>query len=210
MSCRSFERRIALWVGGDLEPARAAAVERHLEGCAGCRDRAETMRRSLAALRALDARACEGLDGVRLRPLAPRVGRRRRLAAPLAVATAVTAAVLVSAVVVALLDRRPSPARPEPVRVARLSAPAARPAEPVLRRPGTGGPRVVPPPLPSPAVVAPEGVAAVAPGLDRTPESAPAAAQAASYTIKVLTEDPDIVIYWVVDPKGARYEPQDT
>jgi hypothetical protein len=59
-------------------------------------------------------------------------------------------------------------------------------------------------------VVAPGAIAADDPGVDLSPEAAPFAAGAAPYTIKILTEDPDIVIYWVVDPKGARNAPQNT
>jgi anti-sigma factor RsiW len=37
MNCRHVQKWLPLVVGGDLSPAKTAAVERHLKTCAGCR-----------------------------------------------------------------------------------------------------------------------------------------------------------------------------
>jgi len=51
MNCRDWEERIALHAGGDLPPAEAAAVERHLRECAGCQVLASGLKQSLALLK---------------------------------------------------------------------------------------------------------------------------------------------------------------
>ncbi|MCJ7679704.1 MAG: zf-HC2 domain-containing protein, partial [Candidatus Aminicenantes bacterium] len=38
MNCRHVQKWLPLFVGGDLDPAKTAVVERHLKTCAGCRE----------------------------------------------------------------------------------------------------------------------------------------------------------------------------
>ena len=51
MNCSDWEERIALHAGGDLPPAEAAEVERHLRECAGCQMLASGLKQSLALLK---------------------------------------------------------------------------------------------------------------------------------------------------------------
>ncbi len=53
MSCTKFERLIALYVENDLAPGEAGVVESHLAACESCREFAEEMRASQAALKML-------------------------------------------------------------------------------------------------------------------------------------------------------------
>ena len=51
MSCVDWEERVALYAGGDLPAGEAAELERHLSGCAACREALESQGRALALLR---------------------------------------------------------------------------------------------------------------------------------------------------------------
>jgi anti-sigma factor RsiW len=51
MNCVDWEERIALYAGGDLAPAEAQAVERHVAECAGCQVLLSGLRQSLALIR---------------------------------------------------------------------------------------------------------------------------------------------------------------
>ncbi len=53
MSCRRYERPIALSVSGDLSPRRETGLQRHLASCPACRDAEAAMRQTRAALSAL-------------------------------------------------------------------------------------------------------------------------------------------------------------
>lgn len=52
MRCEVTRERLSAWTAGDLEPPQAAELERHVAGCATCRER-------LAGLRALDQTLAE-------------------------------------------------------------------------------------------------------------------------------------------------------
>ena len=62
MNCRDWEERLALHAGGDLEPAGAAEVERHLAGCVGCRGFASELEQSLALMREVHDEAIAPAD----------------------------------------------------------------------------------------------------------------------------------------------------
>ena len=53
MSCKRFERLIALYVEGDLAERQARNVESHLVGCAACRKFADELKASQVALKDL-------------------------------------------------------------------------------------------------------------------------------------------------------------
>jgi putative zinc finger protein len=59
MNCKSFEGWIALYVEGDLDPARARNVESHLESCVSCRHFLNVLEASQAIVKEL---AAESLD----------------------------------------------------------------------------------------------------------------------------------------------------
>lgn len=67
MSCRRFEKLIALFVEGDLPDRRVRNVERHLADCAQCRVFAEELKESQAGVRALGREAVpqDALEAVR-------------------------------------------------------------------------------------------------------------------------------------------------
>jgi hypothetical protein len=203
VSCGEWEARIALLVEGDLPDGEAGAVEAHLAGCAGCRRFAEELRESQRDLRSLgeedpDRRA---LAAVRRRVLEALDRPARR--SPVFVALAAAAGIVALAVFLSWegADRLSEPPAPAPVTT------AARPV-----------PAEIPPP--SLAPVEPERQAtspAVAPsGSVRRParrlvmmvEPAPPVAEGtppegSRPAIKIVTSDPDVVIYWVTDPEGG-------
>lgn len=53
MGCKRWQRAVALLVEGDLPAGRAASVSAHLERCSTCRQFAEELRETQAALHAL-------------------------------------------------------------------------------------------------------------------------------------------------------------
>ena len=53
MKCRYSENDVALYVEGDLAPAKASRIEAHLMECALCRDLAADLRESQAMFKNL-------------------------------------------------------------------------------------------------------------------------------------------------------------
>jgi anti-sigma factor RsiW len=73
--CRNRVRDISEYLDGDLSPARAAALERHLDACVCCAEFAASLRQAVLACRA--AGLCQLPEDVRSRA-------RRRVAELLA------------------------------------------------------------------------------------------------------------------------------
>ncbi len=119
MECRKKEL-LAAYADGELSPAENESVGRHLADCAECRTWLELLRRSYAALEAIEP--VEVPTG-----LAVAVRRRtaRRYAAPFYVATGLAAA----AAVLIMLTVALHPQKPEAVNVAATPAPIDVPAE---------------------------------------------------------------------------------
>lgn len=203
MSCGALEGRIALLVEGDLPEGELGAVETHLAGCAVCRRFADELRESQRDLRSLGEVDLDraALASVRRRVLEvlDRPARRSPVFVALAAAAGVVAvAFLLSREVVGRLPEPPSrvppasaasPAPPEvrPPRLAAVDAErrAAQPASGQLAPPEPPAGRV------AMTVELPPSVAPGAPPEDTRP------------VIKVVTSDPDVVIYWVTDPEGG-------
>jgi len=175
MNCSHWEERIALHAGGDLPPAEAVEVERHLRECAGCQVLASGLKQSLVLLReahheplteahfsAVRARVVAQLAQER-RPL-----RRRAWSYGLA---AVAVALLI------MLALRPgrTPERRAPV------VAASHPPVIVAREP------VVPP-------SAHRRVARHKVNREPAPQPEP-------LIVKLQTDDPNVVIYWIADRK---------
>jgi hypothetical protein len=168
MTCPNPET-LSRWSDGTLEPAEATAVDRHLEGCAGCRSKASALREAGAWVRAIGNPGSDCLtpeevavvlDGGPIPPHAsvcPRCAaeladlrppkRRTRLArfekqskGVLWIVTA-AAAVLIAATVAIVLKPRPQPEAP----VVR----APRPVVPEVVTPGVP----IPEPTKAPAAV---------------------------------------------------------
>jgi hypothetical protein len=212
MKCARLERDIALWVGGELSGRRAAQIAVHVAGCDLCRGLADRLRadrilltevasagpqETLVALRegVLD-RVRSGVSAPRpqVRPLAVRVRWASAFAAAMVL-------LVVGSVVIVWRSAPPSGA---------LTASAPRPAP----SPGV-------PPAPSvtgSAPVSPSGTArGTAPpsvhetvrvterpllarsAVVRPQQGAKREATAEVLVIKLLTDDPNVVIYWLVD-----------
>jgi len=169
MSCSDWEGRIALYSGGDLDPAEAAAVERHVAECVGCQILLGGLRESLQFLHEGHSEGIEEahLTSVRSRVMADLRGRTPWWR-PVWVYGVVAAAVLVLA--------RPSPPRLPKVAkmdaLPRVVAPMQTPPLPESR-PKPRRPRAIRPP-----------------------------AAAETVLVKLETNNPDVVIYWITETKG--------
>jgi hypothetical protein len=169
VSCAEWEERVALWAGGDVEGSEAAEVERHTADCAGCREFAAGITADLAALRA-DPITAADLTAVRTRVLA-RIDAVRRPWWRTVWAWGFAAAAAVIAVFATVPRPGPAPAPPR-VAMAHPTAPYVErftPARPPPRRVIMRAAAPAPPPAPKPEPL----------------------------VIKLLTDDPDVIIYWI-------------
>jgi putative zinc finger protein len=192
MKCSGFERLVALYVEEDLQGVERASVEVHLQTCSACWDLAEDLKESQAALKSIrqDVPAAAALSSLRERVmgevggLQPTswfervfVGAFRRRAA--------LAGVLLLAVGYGAWRFVPVPevAPAPPVQITVSSPPPVVIAPPAVSLTKTPPPKRArhraPAPVPTP-----------------TPTPQP------QVTIKLLTDDPNIIIYWLVDEKG--------
>jgi hypothetical protein len=190
MNCNDWEERIALHAGGDLPPAEAAEVERHLRECAGCQVLASGLKQSLVLLREEhnEPLAAAHFSAVRARVVAELEHERRR-GALWARRRAWSYGLAAAAVaLLAMLTLRPG--RPPIVASHRQPLYNVRGSD-VLSEPrtlesGTG------PTLPLPhRRVARRVVRSKAPD---TPSPEP-------LIVKLQTDDPNVVIYWIADRK---------
>jgi anti-sigma factor RsiW len=196
MNCRDWEERIALDAGGDLPPDDVVDLDRHLAGCAACRETAASYGQGLALLREAHAEPIPEAHyaAVRARVLAKLEGRqpawRRLWAYGLA-----TAAV---AVVVATLWLRPvsRPVPPPEVAVVRPPVPVGQASRPAFllsggavskKRLRKAGQEARPTSLAQSLVAQPN-------------PSEPQPAEA--LVVKLFTDDPSVIIYWIADKTG--------
>jgi len=171
MICREMEERIALHVSGDLETGAAAEVDEHLARCLACRTLAAELKANRESMIGLPVGEIREADYAELRARLDESRRRERALRRWALAAAVSAAVLGGSALVRFLDpaRHPAPA------AARVETPA--PVE-----------RAVRVPAPPPMTVARKPAA---------PRKTPEAGE--PLVVKIVTDDPDIVIVWLVD-----------
>jgi hypothetical protein len=202
MKCSDFERLIALYVEEDLREEERASVETHLRTCSACWDLVEDLKESQAIFRSIrqDVPAAAALSNLRERVMSEVgglqsaswlervfIGAFRRRAALAGVL------VLVAGYGVWWFARVPA------------VVPVTVPLEIAVSSPA---PDVVP----APAVLetvseartpAPKRVRHRAPVQVPAPAPAPAPVEESQQlTIKLLTDDPNIIIYWLVDQKG--------
>lgn len=175
-ACEHWEERIALAAGGDLDDGKRAAVEDHVAACAPCAALLADLRASLVLLRDVHNEPIEEahLAALRARVMAS-VDAPRRWPWVAAVAFACGAVLAAAAAWF-----RPAPVpEPPPLAVAAPPAPDA-----LLRAM----------PDRSLTVAAPK----------RTPYRAATARERAQFAVepvvvKLFTEDPNVVIYWIGD-----------
>ncbi len=183
MTCKGWEERIALWTGGDLDPVAEAGVRTHLAECAACRSFASEMEDTMGRLRAAHREpiAAGYYTAVRARVL-DRLARERSPRRMWAWVVGLAAALALAGVLV-------------------TSRPAERPRAPLaaVRRPE--------PPIVEARV--PEPVAPAVPSAREAPvaRSVPSprvevAALEEPLVVRLVTDDPDVVIYWIADRKG--------
>ena len=207
MNCETSRESLALWIEADLPTADLPAMEAHLLGCPACRTFRTELGDSQTQFRSLcdEPTDVDVLDKIRKTVLAETASasgltpnQRPRIPAW---AYAAAAALLIALIGLAAL--RPSPEL-EPVRTAEVDAvPEASEAPPppeVAAPEPVAQPEAIavasrtedPQPVPVPPIIEAEtGVA------DATPN------ETQSLTVKLLTDDPNVVIYWVVDQVGG-------
>lgn len=172
MNCRDWEERVALYAEGDLTQAEMQAAERHLAGCTACREFLAELKQSLAALRAAHAEPLEAsaFTLVRTRVLE----QIDRAGGPVRWLGWIGALAAAAAVLLILLLPRPVP-KPIIVKAPPLQV-AAGPPAPVI----------------SPAAK---------PVSRRKRRSAPRPQlrQPEPLVVKLVTDDPDVVIYWIAN-----------
>jgi hypothetical protein len=205
MSGTRWNRLVALYVGDDLDRRRAEKVERHLTTCASCRSLEQELRSDILNLRELDSAAAgsPGLGSVRSAVMAKIENRRPSFSALTMPRFLAACATAVAVITLALLFRqgRGRDAHHIADGEAAIQAPVVA-AEPE--------PRVPSPPQPPPAIACEtENSAGVpfAPAAQSPPRlasSSPQSVPVEPMTIKILTDDPEVVIYWIVDPKGDK------
>jgi anti-sigma factor RsiW len=186
MNCSEWEERLALYAGGDLPPGEAAQVERHLGECAGCQVFLSGVTAALSVLQEAHAEqpAEAHLAAVRARVLGELEHRQRRRWLVWGLAAGMAALFMIAAVALRPV-RREVPAPPLP-RVAVTQPPAVHllPNESVV-------------PV-RPARLAHRKHSRQRPAVE-APELAP---QQEPITVKLMTDDPDVVIYWITDNRG--------
>jgi hypothetical protein len=179
MSCRRYEKWIALASGGDLAGRKARRLEAHLAACQACRGFSEELGEARAVF--LSAAEVEPADYGAIR-----AGVMARIASdrPRVPWWWGAAAVATAALVVATLWPRgtvvipPAPAPPKPA--------------PVAQR--------VEPPKPKAVVAAVKRVRRPKPAVEviRPPQEDPERPA----VVKMETNDPRVVVYWVMENSG--------
>ncbi len=230
MTCRDQERRLSLYVEGDLPDHDAVGLEAHLEECGSCRSFLGELRASQSTLKELAAEPLDedALAAVRMRV---RSASRERPRRPRAALYWAVAASLIAAIggLVWLRGREVRlPGPPELAAMPSASVTAARP--PAGGSPGgvsrpqptrekqdstVRAPRRVLPisdvPKPAPAL-SPEDAdqlarAVVAVSQIESVEDVKAPSSVPSDRpplIRLATSDPDIVIYWQLESDGGK------
>jgi hypothetical protein len=175
VNCSRWERQLALLVEGDLGGREAREVEEHLAVCPACRDFVEELRQSQVALRDLGG---EEVDGAALAAVRQRVLAQVESREPawfFGLRWWHAVPVGVAAAVMAVV-LWPRVPEVEPPPALAIWAP---PAPEVVR------------PAPPPSA------------MKRVPEIE-SVAPAEPLLVEFVTNDPDVVIYWVIDQDGGK------
>jgi anti-sigma factor RsiW len=214
MKCSRWHQLIALDVGGELRGRPARRVERHLDTCPACRKLAQALKSDLEVLSGLESDELNGMafGSVRGEVMAE---IEKRHAFPMAAVFSGHNRVAVAAAAVALLAALivmwPG-AGPDEPRIVEESVRKTTDAADPLVEAGSEEPDFL-------AATVHEPLEQQLPDLDREPRTVVARAESPSValpaavspsalvepmTMKILTDDPDVVIYWIVDSKGEK------
>jgi len=202
VNCAEFEERIGLFVENDLSDGEMTAVERHLETCTDCREFAAGLRESQTMLKALRREPIDDAIFADVRSqVIGRVSKARP--APVWPRYAIAATLLVMLAAAALWRTRPA-------------APVGVPAVAAYIGPG--------PAFPAPQTTAPMQASQIAKMTERYRRAKSRsnanvslaqrnvqpsrrahlrAINAEPLVVKLLTNDPEVVIYWLVDQNGG-------
>lgn len=190
MSCSDWEERIALYAGGDLSAAQVSDVERHVSECAGCQVLLSGLRESLELLREAHEEPLDAAHFVAVRArVLSELERGRRPWWWYAWVYAMVAAAMV--VLIAVRPKRL--AAPEPAAATKTMATApASVATSLATAETSAGATPTPPPR--------RGRRRPKPSVEVIARSAEKPAE--SIVVKLITDDPDVIIYWITDTKG--------
>jgi hypothetical protein len=232
MTCTRYENQLALYVEHDLPQGEIGALEAHLRDCISCRGFLSDLGSSQGLVRdlAAESMSAEALAIIRTRAISAfeQQAARPRAAWGWGVAAALAAVGVLSWLTMRPLitvARRqvealssPSPApNPVPNPAPELAAVERGESHPALTRSKAGGKRPVGSDSRQPSTVASlsvedadqlaRAVVAVSriqrltdpdPTTERTPMAPP------GLLIRLATPDPEIVIYWRLDPNGGQ------
>jgi hypothetical protein len=203
MNCARWQRLVALYVGDDLDRSRSARVKQHLSACPSCRDLEQDLRRDLQTLGDLDAAATATLDLGSVRGAVLEKIENRRKRSPMLLQPRLLAALAMVVVVIALALVFRQSRGAGALRTVSRGIPSPAPGQAAVPKP-----RETSPPQPTPEFARP--IPNTANTLLVRAETSPSDSSAPfppsvpvePMTIKILTDDPEVVIYWIVDPKG--------
>ena len=234
MTCARFEMQLALYVERDLLEAEVPAVEAHLGECAECRRFLGGLRASQALVHGLagESVGAEILAELRERVIAASMSsvasRRDWLSSSPAMWVA-AAVIVVAASALVWMERATGPDVRGPRVVTGPVAPAASsarqrptlhestpramsPVSPVVDHARAGRARL-PRPAAVPALSADDAdqlaravvaVADIRSAHDRPPDLDPSPGPQPAPLIRLATADPNVVIYWQLDPNGGE------
>ncbi len=200
--CGRFETWIALDAEGDLPAGESRELERHLAACTSCRRFTEEMAASQQVVRdqmqppfdeEVLARVRAGVLDRIARPRARVLPFRRRVAARwVALAAVVLAAIGLWRLGLGPPPGETEPVSPPPIVVEVTPRPALRPPPPV--------------PVPAPVVrpTAPERPEPLPPPVRTAATPPPASTLAEPMFVKLISEERDLVIYWLVEPADTK------
>jgi hypothetical protein len=214
MKCTAYENQIALYVEADLSASDRRRVETHLQSCTACNALAEDLRESQSMFKALRAATVNSSDlaGVRERVLnevgglEPAPGwvvtmhrvffagmRRRNAIAGVLLAALISGSVWYSHMRIVHEVREEAP-----VDVAKFETPVPIGLQTVAQ-PSGETPRIVK--SAEPLEIA-DVLPAEAAEVQVVEELVPPESQVSQIPMKFVTDDPDIIIYWLPSDKG--------
>ena len=186
MNCRDLEERLALYLGGDLSPSEAVEVERHLVECPGCQVFSSGLKeaRELLLESHREPLAPAHLAAVRARVLAE-LERQKR---PFWQRGWVFGFAAVAAAVLVMLAVRPGP---RPVQKPPVVATEHQPVPSVPAASDSQGTDGI------------SGTQRVAQqGAPRKVRPRPKGRPGDPVLVRIVSNDPDVVIYWIADTRG--------